>query len=137
MADHSDLSADADGIVMALAVPSDSDEEAEVVVIEVVMGVLVNDETEPPATLPPDPPLACTGAGVWERVPACSKPIRRAGNPHAQCRWSELSCPWKHHAVWRVRQGREVVTLQPCPRHPRCLNLLCRYCLRDTGTAPQ
>ena len=99
MADHSDQSAGADDIVMAIAVPSDSDEDAEVVVVEVVMGVLVTNDAEPPATLPPDPPLACTGAGVWERVPACSKPIRRAGNPHAQCRWSELSCPWKHSAA--------------------------------------
>ena len=122
-------------VVMALAVPSDSDDGCEVEIVEVCMGVLVSADSDTTTMLPPDPPLARTGTDSWELVPACGKPIRRAGNPRAQCRWSELSCPWRHHAVWRHREGREVVTLQRCPEHPRCLVLLCRLCTSPPSPA--
>ena len=131
-ANHAD-SPDAD-ICYATLVASDSETEHDVGILEVCMGVLVDSADEGDTALPPDPPLARTGTHSWAHVTPCSKPIRRLADARAQCRWSERSCPWLHHAVWRVEQGRDVVTLQPCPSHPRCLYQLCRTCLRSTGT---
>lgn len=118
-----------DGAVpMAILVSPDSGSDLEVEVLDVCMGVVIDSPSHADMDPPPDPPLSHTGALTWEQVPPCKKPVRRAGTPNATCRWGELSCPWRHHALWRQRQGRTVVTLQPCPLHPRSLILLCRDC---------
>ena len=70
-------------VVMAILVPSDSDNDFEVEVVEVCMGVVVDSPPHADLLLPPEPPPSCTGSSVWEQIPSCAKPVRRAGVPNA------------------------------------------------------
>ena len=87
---------------------------------------VTGEDAEPPL----DPPMTSATMDRLPRIPRCGCPITERKDPRGRryrnCRWSELQCPWVHHALWRKDEGRAVLMLTPCPLHPECLLALCR-----------